>query len=128
MLGNVIISYIHKSMKSQPTFTIMSTDKMLGKKVCASMPLASLVIGFDTSDHISGMLEKFFCLAMLGTLETSLKDVFLLRLSEIYRVASDRAIETAKVKETMKQVQFHKSLDMAAKFCWHSQFVVVAAF
>lgn len=62
------------------------------------------MIGFDTSIHISEMMENFFCSVSLGALEASLKDSFLLRLSE-----KDRAIETAKVKETTKQVKFHRS-------------------
>lgn len=49
MLGN---SYIHISTKSQPTFTILSTDKMLGKKVCCVLQCPWQVIGFDTLDHI----------------------------------------------------------------------------
>lgn len=65
-------------------------------------PCSGQAIGFDMSDHISEMLEKFFCPVMLGVLESSLKDSFLLRLSENERVAPDGAIETAKVKERSK--------------------------
>lgn len=80
------------------------------------------VIGSDTSDHISEMLEKLFCSVPLGVLEKSLKDSFLLRLSEKDKVVPGRANETAKVKETIKQVKFLKSLSKATKFCWHSCF------
>lgn len=70
-------------------------------------------IGFDTSDHISEMLEKLFCSVPLGVLEKSLKDSFLLSLSEKDKVVPGRANETAKVKETIKQVKFLKSLSKA---------------
>lgn len=128
MLGNVIISHVHISTKSQPTFILLSTDKMLGKKVCCVLQCPWQVIGFDNLDHISGVLEKFFCLAMLGALETSLKDVFSLTLSEIHRVTSNRVMETAKVKETMKQVQFHKSKFHKNKILLAQLVFVVAAF
>lgn len=39
-------------------------------------------------------------------------------------MAPDRAIETAKVKETIKQVKFYKSPGKAAKICWHSQILL----
>lgn len=61
---------------------------------------------------------------ILGALEISLKDSFLLKLSEKDKVAPDRAIETAKVKETIKQVKCHKSPGKAAKICWRSQILL----
>lgn len=80
------------------------------------------VIGFDTSDYISEMSEKLFCFVPLGVLEKSLKDSFLLSLSGKDKVVLGRANETAKVKETIKQVKFLKYPSKAAKFCWHSCF------
>lgn len=55
-------------------------------------------------------------------LETSLKSSFLQRLSEKDRVAPDRTIEKAKVKETIRQVKNQKFPGKAPKFCWHSCF------
>lgn len=80
-------------------------------------------VGFHTSNHISGMLEKLFCSVPLGVLEKSLKDSFSLSVSEKDKVVPGRANETAKVKKTIKQVKFPKSLSKAAKFCWHSCFL-----
>lgn len=74
-------------------------------------------VDFHTSDHISEMLEKLFCSVPLGVLEKPLKDSFLLRISEKDKVVPGRANETAKVKETIKQVKFLKSLSKAGKFC-----------
>lgn len=84
------------------------------------IPCPWLVIVFYTSDPISGMLEKLFCPTLLEVLETSLKNLSSVRLSEKDRVAMAKAIETAKVKETIKQAQFHNPLGKAEKFCWHS--------
>lgn len=79
-------------------------------------------VGFHTSNHISKIFEKLFCSVPLGVLEKSLKDSFLLSVSGKDKVVPGRANETTKVKETIKEVKFPKSLGKAAKFCWHSCF------